>query len=195
MHIVSVLGSPRQDGNSNLMTRWVMDRATGLGATASQYALNEMDFQGCQACWKCKGVHEGCVLEDDLSPVLDETARADALIMSTPVFYGDVTAQLKAFIDRTFSYLVPKYYRQEQNKSRLAPGKKLLMVIAQGYPDPGRFDDIFGRYAEFFQWMGFTHTRQFRACGVYFLGDANKRREALENEAEEAARWLVGEGE
>ncbi len=154
MRIVSLLGSPRTEGNSTRMSRWLTGAAAELGAEINEYSLNDLQYRGCQACWLCKGKEERCVLQDDLSPVLDEVVACDGLVLSTPVFYGDVSSQLKAFIDRTFSYLPPKYYRGNAS-FRLPPGKKLVMVIAQGAVDQERFADFYPRDSSFFQWMGF----------------------------------------
>jgi len=111
------------------------------------------------------------------------------VVYASPVYYGDVTAQLKGFIDRTFSYLVPDYITNPQ-PSRLAPGKKLLFILTQGQPDEGMFADIFPRYDFFLKWGGFDKTRLIRACGVG-PGGALGVPERILNEAREAARALL----
>lgn len=190
MHIVCLHGSPRIKGNSTRMAQWLLEAAQEAGATVTEHRLNELSYRGCQSCWHCKGKSEVCVLDDDLAPVLADVAAADALVMSTPIYYGDVASQLKGFIDRTFSYLRPRYYQLEE-KSRLTPGKKMIMVIAQGKIEEEEFADVYPRYERFFQWMGFTHARPFRACGVYLQGAAEKRAEELRARARELADWLV----
>ena len=75
----------------------------------------------------CKTGSERCVLPDDLAPVLDAVFNADLVVFASPVYYSDVSAQLKAFIDRTYSYLVPGYIAKE-HPNRL-PTRKALVFI------------------------------------------------------------------
>jgi multimeric flavodoxin WrbA len=104
------------------------------------------------------------VLEDDLAGVLAAVQEADVVVLATPVYYGDVTGQMKCFIDRSYSYLVPDYLTNPK-PSRLAQ-KKLLFILTQGHPDESMFADIFPRYAGFLTWMGFVDCRLIRACGI-----------------------------
>ncbi|HEY6837365.1 MAG TPA: flavodoxin family protein, partial [Geobacteraceae bacterium] len=138
--------------------------ATGLGATARSFELNRLSYRGCQGCYACKKGSERCVVNDDLTEVLAAVEEADVVVLATPVYYGDVTAQLKGFIDRSYSYLKPDYLTNSQ-PSRLG-SKKLVFVITQGNPDEELFADIFPRYERFLKWMGFAETRLIRACGL-----------------------------
>lgn len=163
MRIVTLLGSPRSGKNSAAIAERFNQGATALGAETSVFELNRLNYRGCQGCYACKKELERCVLNDDLSEVLNAVQEADLVVMASPVYYGDVTAQLKGFIDRTFSYLKPDYLTNPQ-PSRLGP-KKLLFVLVQGHPDEKLFADIFPRYEGFLKWMGFNETRLIRACG------------------------------
>jgi multimeric flavodoxin WrbA len=190
MKIVCLLGSPRKGGNSATMAGWVMERAGELGAETESIYLNGLQYRGCQGCYACKRESEVCIVKDDLEAVLAKVAAADALLLATPVYYGDVTAQLKGFIDRTFSYLVPDYPFTE-NKTRLSPGKKVVFVLTQGTPDEGLFADVFPRYAGFFTWLGFPEARLLRGCGLQEKSSPGKR-ENLVTGARETAEWIVG---
>lgn len=110
------------------------------------------------------------------------------MVLASPVYYGDVTGQLKCFIDRTYSYLKPDYITNAE-PSRLTP-KKLVMVFTQGHPDEALFADIFPRYNHFLGWMGFTDGSLLRACGVGpDTGDAAL--DTVLREAEELAASLM----
>lgn len=164
MKIVSLLGSPRSQGNSSTITRRFQDTAAGLGAEVLTYELNRLTYRGCQGCYACKKSLDHCILNDDLTGVLAAVTEADMVVLATPVYYGEVTAQLKAFIDRTYSYLKPDYLTNPA-PSRLAP-KKLVFVITQGHPDEALFADIFTRYDSFLKWLGFSETHLLRVCGI-----------------------------
>ena len=189
MNIVALLASPRPNSNSSAIARHFLDTAAGLGATTRVFELNRLTYRGCQGCYACKRDAEQCVLTDDLAGVFAAVAEADVLLLASPVYYGDVTAQLKGFIDRTFSYLKPDYLTNPQ-PSRLQPGKRLVVALTQGNPDEKLFADIFPRYTMFLKWEGFTDARLLRACGIGPATVDAVPQEVL-RQAEEAARALM----
>ena len=187
MKIVCLLGSPRPKGNSAFLADRFCRAAEASGAEIQTFALNKLKYRGCQACMTCKTKLDHCVLKDDLTEVLDAIRDAQVLVMASPIYYGEVSSQLKAFIDRTFSYLVPDY-ATNPHPSRLAPGKKLVMILAQGDPDEESYADVFPRYDSFFKWYGFDDSHLIRACGVLGLGEVERRGEVVTQDEEVARR-------
>ncbi len=178
MKMVCLLGSPRPKGNSSTLARRLCDRTRELGGKVQIIQLNKLTYRGCQACLACKTKADRCILKDDLAAVLEAVRGADALVLASPIYYGEVSSQLKAFIDRTFSFLAPDYVTNPR-PSRLTAGKKLVFILTQGQPDDRQFDDVFPRYEYFFKWYGFTETYLIRACGVMNIGDVEAHREAI----------------
>ena len=189
MKIVCLLGSPRTKGNSTILAKRFCDQAKALGAKVQAFSLNKLTYRGCQACMACKtGGLETCVLKDDLAKILEAVVRCDILVLASPIYYGDLSSQLKAFVDRTFSFLTADY-TTNPHPSRLPPGKKLIFMLTQGQPDEKQFDDVFPRYEAFFRWYGFE-TYLIRACGVMGIGDIEAHREAM-TMAEKMAKKIV----
>jgi len=189
MKIVCLLGSPRSNGNSSTIARSFLESAECLGAESRTFELNRLTYRGCQGCYACKTTLDHCILDDDLTEVLQAVKDADIVVYASPVYYGEISAQLKGFMDRTFSYLVPDYITNPQ-PSRLPPGKKLLFILTQGQPEASMFADIFPRYDFFLKWGGFAETRLIRACGVG-IGGAKCVPESILGEAEEAGRTFL----
>ncbi|PLX78036.1 MAG: NADPH-dependent FMN reductase [Desulfuromonas sp.] len=189
MKIVCLYGSPRRQGNSAELARRFLAAAEVHGAEICEYHLNNLTLRGCQGCNRCKQDLETCVLEDDLAPVLDAVFDADLVVFASPVYYGDVSAQLKMFIDRSFCYLRPGYISLDQ-PSRLSAPKPLVFILTQGHRDPQAFADILPRYSQLFRWIGFADVYPLRAVDVYHLGDASCRDELL-READAVAERLV----
>jgi multimeric flavodoxin WrbA len=189
MKIVCLLGSPRKNGNSATVAARLISKAQELGAETETIYLNALNYRGCQACYACKKDAEACVLKDDLEPVLAKVREADAVVLATAVYYGDLSAQLKGFIDRTFSYLKPEYYARE-DCSRIAPGKGFAMILVQGHLDETSFADIFPRYDFFFNWYGYRPGHLLRGIGISERSDVTKR-EYLMKGADDIARKLV----
>lgn len=144
MKVLCVQGSPRKKGNSATIARRFVKVAEDRGATIETYVLNELDFKPCQACYACKTKLEHCALKDDLTPVLKELGECDLVAVATPVYFGDISAQSKAFIDRTFSFVKPDFH-QRPDPVRFAAGKKMLWIISQEFPEE-HCSDIFLRY-------------------------------------------------
>jgi multimeric flavodoxin WrbA len=188
MNVVTLLGSPRSRGNSTTIARHIDATSAGLGAETRIFELNKLNYRGCQGCYACKTGHEICVLKDDLAEVLEAVGAADVVVLASPVYYGDITSQLKGFIDRTFSFLRPDYVTNPQ-PSRLTP-KKLIFVLTQGHPDEAFFADIFPRYETFLRWQGFTDVRLVRACGIG-PGSVDAVPEKIVQQATETTRQLL----
>jgi len=188
MKIVTLLGSPRSNKNSATIANRFTATAAKLGVQVRTFELNRLSYRGCQGCYACKSTLDHCVLQDDLTEVLAAVQEAELLVLASPVYYGDVTAQLKGFIDRTFAYLKPDYPTNPE-PSRLTP-KQLVFVLAQGHPDDTLFADIYPRYQMFLQWMGFADCHLIRACGI---GPArvDEVPEHILRQAEELARTLL----
>jgi multimeric flavodoxin WrbA len=189
MNIVCLLGSPRPQGNSAIVAKRFCDTAEGLGSEVKTFALNKLKYRGCQACMTCKTRLDRCVLKDDLSDVLEAVRESDILVIASPTYYGDLSSQLKAFIDRTFSFLVPDY-QTNPNPCRINPGKKLVFIQTQAEPDENAFSDVFPRYEAFFKWYGFDGIHLIRACGVVDAGEVETHKDIL-SLAEETAKTIL----
>jgi len=188
--VIAILGSPRPKGNSATIARRFCETAEGLGADITSFLLNELTYKGCQGCMACKGASQKCVQKDDLAPVLDAIYTADIVVVATPVYAGEVSGQLKCFIDRMFSYLVPEFDTAPV-KTRLQPGKKLVFIITQADPDQTHYSDIFPRYQMVLEWLGFEEIVLIRGCGLMTEGDAAKRDDLLQLADDTARRMMA----
>ena len=178
MKIACVLGSPRKTGHSATIARHFLDKAENLGAKSQTFYLNGMHYFGCQACYACKKKSDRCVVRDDLTDVLDAVRQADVLVLATGTYFGEVTGQLKGFIDRTFSFLKPDFHDNPQ-PSRLEPGKKMVFIVSQFQPNEKLFADIFPRYERFFEWYGYAERHLIRVCGASHDADIMQRDEVV----------------
>ncbi len=190
MKIVALLGSPRPKGNSATLARKFLARAEEQGHKPVVHELGALTYKGCVGCYACKTSREDCILRDDLTQVLADVAAADVLVLATPVYFGDLTSQLKGFIDRTFSYFTPEY-RTSPTPSRLKPGKKLVFIQTQGNPDETAFADIFPKYAAFLKRNSFGESHLIRARGVSSPDDV-LRHEAYLHQVDEVAKEVFG---
>ena len=179
MKVVSLLGSPRPNGNSTTLAKIFSQAAEELGAIVQTFALNKLSYRGCQACETCKTTLDRCVLKDDLAQVLDAIRDTDILVFATPVYFGDISGQMKMFIDRCFSFLVPDFLEAPES-SRLASGKKMVFIQTQNQPNEDLFADIFPKYDLVFHLLGFRDNHLIRGCDLREADDLiTKKREDL----------------
>ena len=102
MKAVAVNGSPRPKGNTYILLNTVLEELETAGIQTVMIQAGGRDIHGCTACGGCRKPDTiGCVYNDD---IVNESVRviadADILLLGSPVYFGGVSAQMKAFIDR-----------------------------------------------------------------------------------------------
>jgi multimeric flavodoxin WrbA len=99
MKVIGISGSPRRGGNSDILLGHVLKGAASAGADVEKLYICGLDFVPCQECRNIR--RDGkCLIRDGMDIVYAKINSADAVVVASPVFFGSVTAQLKAMIDR-----------------------------------------------------------------------------------------------
>lgn len=192
MKIAAVLGSPRKNGNSETLAEAFLEEAERLGAQVERFRLSALTYQGCTACLACKTTSEHCVLEDDLTPVLDALTEADTFLLAVPLYFLDMPSQVKALVDRWFSFLKPGHLTRP-DASRLLAGKQMVLVVSQGAPE-SYFLDFVIRYHFIFKLLGFQPMHLIRGARLSNdPHDAAKRDDLLDKARTTARKVLAGE--
>ncbi len=99
MKIIGFVSSPR-DGNTKNLTEHALDAAKAAGAETQLIHIGKMNISPCKACDACKKTGT-CIIEDDFQEAEKSLSKADGIIFASPVYFGTVSAQMKAFMDRT----------------------------------------------------------------------------------------------
>lgn len=110
MEVLAFNGSPRKEWNTATLLKKALEGATSQGAQTELIHLYDLNFQGCKSCFACKmkgGKSYGrCAVQDDLTPILGKAAKAEALILGSPIYFGTVSGEMKSFMERLlFPYL------------------------------------------------------------------------------------------
>ena len=102
MNVIAFNGSPRKEGNTSLLIREVFSELEKEGIATELIQLAGRPLRGCTACMKCGENKNSCcaMSGDSLNDHLEKMFAADAIIMGSPVYFSDVTAEMKALIDR-----------------------------------------------------------------------------------------------
>jgi multimeric flavodoxin WrbA len=102
MKVVAFNGSPRKSGNTAILIRRVLGELEKEGIETELIEMGVTKVRGCIACYKCMELTNGrCAVDnDDVNEWIGKIAEADGLILGSPVYFSDLTAGLKAFIER-----------------------------------------------------------------------------------------------
>jgi len=102
MKVLAINGSPRKNGNTSLLINHVFDVLQAEGVETEMVQLAGKTIRGCTACNQCIVRKDGhCAISNDIvNELIDKMVTADAIILGSPTYFSDVTAELKALIDR-----------------------------------------------------------------------------------------------
>ena len=152
MKIIVFQGSPRREGNTNILLGETLNGA-GSGNEVTLFTLNDMNIRPCQNCGGCDETGS-CVQTDDMDDVYPAIRAADRIIVASPIFFFGLSAQTKIMIDRCQAFWCEKYLL----KKMIPPGpygrKGLLLLVGGMKKDTG------------IQCAGATATAFFRSVSV-----------------------------
>ena len=103
--IMIIDGGPRKNFNTASMLQKI---AEGAGSVSGEIEVKTvrlygLDYKGCMSCMACKikgKASNVCKFKDALTPILEEIAEADGLVLGSPIYFGDVTGQMRTFLER-----------------------------------------------------------------------------------------------
>lgn len=99
--VLILSGSPRKGGNSDTLCDQFMKGALEAGNEVEKIFVAGKDIAPCRACYYCRSHQGACSIKDDMAEVLQKMIDADVIVLSSPVYFYSISAQLKAVIDRT----------------------------------------------------------------------------------------------
>lgn len=108
MNIIAFLGSPRKNGNTELLMKEAIKGIEESGYTVQVFNLSLMNISPCRNCLGCEetGI---CVIGDEMAQIYDAIRAADRIILASPIFFFGLSAQTKIMIDRCQAFWCEKY--------------------------------------------------------------------------------------
>lgn len=128
MKILAIVGSSRIKGNTNYLVDEALGEAAKLGAETEKIVLSQYKVAPCLGHDDCDA-HNSCVQNDDTAWILDRFCDADAVILATPVYYYNISAQMKAFMDRNY------FLYMHDRKSRARAVGLIIIAESAGIED------------------------------------------------------------
>ncbi len=159
MKVLGIAGSPRRNGNTDILLQQVMLGAAGDGAETKVVVLSTLNISPCRHCDGCLKTGR-CVVEDDMQWLHVDLREADGIVLASPIFFMSVTAQAKAMIDRCQAIWVIKHVL------------KMPVAIPPGRKRKGLFVSVGGtKLSNLFQPALATIKSWFVTLDVGYLGE------------------------
>jgi len=161
LKLVAIVGSPRLKGNTNYLVDQALEEAAKLGAQTEKIVLSQYEVNPCLGHEDCASL-DSCLQKDDAGWILERFREADGVILATPVYYYNVTAQMKAFIDRNYFL-----YKHDQKYKARAVG---IIIVAEQMG----IEDTLYTLRQFVDWSFDVKEDRIFSVGGYAnkLGDA-----------------------
>lgn len=98
--VLILSGSPRKNGNSDLLCDEFMRGALDAGHEVEKIRVQEKSIACCTACYACRDTGI-CAMKDDMAEIMQKMIDCDVMVLASPVYFYSIDAQLKAVIDRS----------------------------------------------------------------------------------------------
>ena len=151
INVIGFVASPHKNGNTAYSVNKILEGAEEDGAEIQVWYSSELDIRPCSGCLSCVQGSK-CVINDDMQKIYDALENADALVLGSPVYMGQMSAQAKIFTDRLFAQITPRFSPRFKEENA---GKKLVLAFTQGNPDPDMFKAYYDYTRSMFQMLEF----------------------------------------
>ncbi len=174
MFILGLQGSPRKNGNTDIILKAFMDKADRAGATTHTIQVAKAGVAACKGCGYCE-THGTCVITDDpmATEIFGLLRQADLVVAASPVYFYGVSAQIKGLIDRCQTFWSRKYvYKLKDPLASTRQGILLSMAASRGRQ---LFDGIHLTAKYFFDAIDARYEHALTYRGIEGKGDIRKR--------------------
>ena len=176
--ILGITGSPRRNGNTEILVDEVLAGAEEAGAQAEKVILNELEIAPCQGCFLCKEDGE-CVQQDDMSELLNKLQQNSVWVLGTPIYWWGPTAQFKAFLDRWVAA-----------DRKIFAGRPVVLAIPFGGGSSVYARHTVEMFTDIFNYLGMKSVATVLAPGASSLGSVRSHTAVLES-ARRAGREAI----
>jgi multimeric flavodoxin WrbA len=189
MDVLVFLGSPRKKGNTEILTEAMLDGVRQAGGEPEIIRLCDLKIAPCISCGGCDKKGK-CVVIDEMTPLYEKIIATDKIILASPIFFYGITAQAKAFIDRTQALWNRKRLLQKKGKWVENPGRKGFFISIAATKGANVFTGAVLTMKYGYDAMDLQYSGEFLVSGPDKCGDMAKNETKLA-EAKEAGRNFI----
>jgi multimeric flavodoxin WrbA len=180
--ILGISGSPRKGGNSDILLKHTLRGAENAGAETEAVQLRDYQFQTCIGCEKCRKAKQCIGLQDGMQLIYPKIIDSKGLVLVSPTHHYNVTALMKAFIDRLYCFYDFSHERPGSWSSRLAnQGRKAIIASVgeqKSYEDGVGF--TLGAMRLPIEALGYEVIGELPVLGVFGKGRVKEQQQLLE---------------
>lgn len=190
MKITAIYGSPRKNGNTDLLLDAFLKVFENPDHEINRYYLRKMSFSPCIECEKCYTTGT-CVLDDDMKALYPLFKDSDIVVLSSPVFFYGLNALAKAMVDRSQCCWAQKYLLKQDKPDPSTPKPKGVFLTVGGAKGKRNFEGILLTVRYFFDALDIDFTDHLLFKEVDQKGAINNHPTALDeacNLAKEISR-------
>jgi multimeric flavodoxin WrbA len=161
-NILVLVGSPRSGGNSDLLADAFIKGAIEAEHDVVKCEVSKKNIKGCIGCNTCYSKGTPCSFNCDFNDIAPLMEKADVIVFATPLYWFTFPSQLKAVIDKTYSFII--------GKKKLNIKESILFVCGED-KNESVFDGIISTYKLICSYQGWADRGQLIAPGVSNKGD------------------------
>lgn len=191
--ILGIGGSPRKGGNSDILMKRFLKGARDEGVTTEEIQLRDYQFQPCNGCERCRKDKLCTGLLDGMQLIYPKIREAVGLVVITPIYNYNMTALMKSFIDRLYSFYNFSDERPGYWSSQLAgQGRKAIIAVVgeQATREEGGMDLTLDTMRRSIVALGYEVIGELPVLGIFARGKVKEYPQILE-QAEDLGRQLA----
>ena len=177
MKMLAFQGSPRKGGNSDILLNEAIRGAEEAGAEVEKIELVDLDISPCLELYACKKAGN-CAIKDDMQALYTAMEKTPRIILASPIFFYNVSATAKAFIDRCQAKWVKRYMLGIETVSDVE--RKGALIAVGATKGKKLFDGVRLTAKYFFDAIHMSYSDELLVRGADDKGDILKQPEALE---------------
>jgi multimeric flavodoxin WrbA len=191
MKVLGIFGSPRRDGNTDILLEKTLKGAQKEGAVVERLHLTDWTITPCKECHGCDQTGQ-CVILDDMQKIYPKLLEADVIILASPIFFYGISAWAKAFVDRCQALWSRKYLVKDRSLGKEGKRRKGFLISVGATKGARVFEGAILTTKYFCDVINATYVGELVFRGIEAKGDILKHPEALQ-QAFEVGRKLVSE--
>lgn len=191
--VLGIGGSPRKGGNSDILLKRLLKGARGEGVAAEGVQLRDYQFQPCIGCEQCRQDKRCTGLQDGMQLIYPKIREASGMILICPIYSYNVTALMKAFIDRLYCFYDFSDERPGYWTSQLAgQGRKAVIAVVgeQADREGGGMDLTLETMRRSIIALGYEVIGELPVLGIFHKGKVREYPQVLE-QAEALGKQLA----
>ena len=160
MKAICIVGSPRPDGSTAFLVDRIVEGMRAVGVEARRYVLGQLSIGYCLGCRECEATGI-CVQRDDMDTLLKGILDADIVLLASPSYWGDVSGQMKVFVDRSLPLC-----NAATGQTPVPAGKIGVAVAVRAGRSAGENQHIVATFEHYFGHLGIEMRATLTAEGI-----------------------------